>query len=215
MFVGSIEKDKQGFYTQVSTEFTDLYDGEIYHPDMKWDQVPEEIQMSSGLQEQLAEVEHKVLKIGKPISTTANWITPSGLLKVVTHRKILRGGGFLSKEIATHTAHTYDGWPLLLNSHLKVLQLPNGKNLTRKDLCVLNLFVQGLPRKMIAHGTQTTVKAVEKRLAKIKDILTPEGKVSHNLNVCLVQWRLIPFLLAEHDWFAPQEWLVEHVAHAN
>ena len=215
MFTGSITKDKAGFYTHVSTEFTDLYDGEPYHADFKWDQIPEELEMSFYLQERLAEVEHKVLKTSKPLSTSANWITPSGVLKVVSHRQSLRGGGFRTREIATHTAHIYDGWPLLLNYHLKVLQLPNGKNLTRKDLCVLNLFVQNLPRKMIAHGTQTTLKSVEKRLAKIKDILTPEGQVRHSLSVCLGEWRLIPFLLSEYDWFAPQEWLVEHFAHAQ
>ena len=215
MFTGSIEKDKQGFYTYISSGFTDLYNGEPYDADFKWQETPEELEMSPYLQELLLDVEHKVIKTNKPISTTGNWITPNGVLKVVSHRQTLKGGGFRSKDLVVHTAHVYDGWPLLLNDHLKVLQLPNGKNLTRKDLCVLNLFVQNLPRKMIAHGTQTTLKSVEKRLAKIKDILTPEGQVRHSLSVCLIEWRLVPFLLSEHDWFAPQEWLHEHFAHAR
>ena len=215
MFTASIKKDKAGFYTEVSKEFTDLYGGAPYHPDLRWDKIPEELNMSPYLQGRLAEIEHKALKTQQPLSTSVSWVTQAGVLKIVTHRQPLKGGGFVTKEIATSADKIYDGWPLLLNQDTQCLQLPNGKRLTRKDLCLLNLFVHNYPRKTMAYDTQTTVKSVEKRLAKVKDILTAEGEKRHSLSLCLIDWRLIPFLLGEHDHFAPKEWMVEHVAHAT
>lgn len=60
---------------------------------------------------------------------------------------------------------------------------------TRKDLSVLNLFVLRTPRKLIAHAHCCSVVAIEKRLAKIKNILAPQSTVSqdYSLSDCLLQ----------------------------
>ena len=215
MFVASYTKNKEGIFTSIDREYTELFEREPYTEDMQWglrDALPN---LTKPVHDAFVDIQQRMAKYEKPISTSACIVTPYGPYHFTTHRKPLRNGGFIAREFVINPIHYYQGWPLLLNHHIKVLHLPNGKNLTRKDLSTLNLFAQGLPRKMIAKGTETTVKSVEKRLAKIKDILTPENEISHSLNICLKDLNLVPFILAEFDWFDPIEWMQEHIAHAN
>ena len=217
MFIASIEKDKEGYYIHIDEELTDMAGVEAYHPDMKWErmELAKGMGLSENHQESILELEHKMLTKHQPISNSVRAATSSGWMEALTHRTPLRGGGFRSKSYVVSPSSHYNGWPLLLNNHLEVLELPNGHHLTRTDLSVLNMFVQGLPRKVIAHGTHSTVKRVEKRLAKIKDKLTPEGQRAHGLAQLLVQHRLMPFLMATNDWFALETEFTQHVAHTS
>ena len=217
MFIASIEKDKEGYYIHIDKEFTDMAGVAEYNPDMKWErmELAKGMGLSESHQDYLLELEHKVLSKHQPISSSVRAATSSGWMEALTHRTPLRGGGFRSKSYVVSPSSHYNGWPLLLNKRLEVLELPNGHHLTRTDLLVLNMFVQGLPRKVIADGTHSSVKSVEKRLAKIKDKLTPEGQRAHGLAQLLVRHRLMPFLMATNDWFAFETEFTQHVAHTT
>ena len=213
MFTTHIEKDKEGFYTSVDPHFLDHCGMPHYNPDERWKHIPFSMGLPEHVREKLAEIENAVHKNKKPISSTGLWKPADKMLQVITHRKPICGGGFTTLEHVSMVEELYEGWPMLLNFHLQVLVLPNGKNLTRKDLKVLHFFTLGLPRKMIAHGTQSSAKSVERRLAKIKDILDNDLMASHGLRNTLHYLRLVPFLLAEPDWFAIEERIHVHAAH--
>ncbi len=104
----------------------------------------------------------------------------------------------------------YDGWPAKLDHAKKILRIDRNTALKQKDLQVLHYLVQGLPRGLIAQKMFVTIKAVEKRLTKIKDLLgdarTAQGDPCGGCQNCTLQghlmhFSLIPFLLAELDWF--------------
>lgn len=213
MLTTFIKKDKKGFYTAIDPNFLESFGMPPYNPDERWNEIPTCLGLSDSARERLAEIENVVHKNKKPISSTALWKPLDKMLQVVTHRKPTFDGGFTTLEHVFMVDELYNGWPLLLNFHLQVLVLPSGKNLTRKDLKVLHFFTMGLSRKQIAHGTQSSAKSVEKRLAKIKDILDNPLMPSHGLRHLLHQMNLVPFLLAEPDWFAIEERIHIHAAH--
>ena len=213
MFICNVEKDKDNVYTSIGEHLLAHCNLPPYHADNKWDVIPDIIHMPENMRHDLHEIETICLKKRQPISCTGLWMPSDKLLHVVTHRKPTPCGGFKTVEYVRLVDDMYDGWPRLLNQHLQVLVLPSGKHLTRKDLSVLHFFTMGLPRKMIAASTQTSVKSVEKRLSKIKDLLFDPRAPTHGLRHSLHVMNLVPFVLAEPDWFAIEERLVVHSAH--
>ena len=217
MFTTTLEKDNDGFYTHIDNHFTDLFGLNKYHPDMKWNIIPPELGLSTSARASLENIEATVRKKRTPISSTGMWKPINDMLQVVTHRTPTIKGGFVTVEHVSKVSDLCYGWPLRLNHHLQVLQLPSGKQLTRKDLSVLSLFASRTPRKKIAHAHCCSVAAIEKRLAKIKDILTPQDRVAklHSLSERLIELDLLPFLLCGVDHFDPIEFVSPHVAHSR
>ena len=217
MFTTTLEKDNDGFYTHIDNHFTDLFGLNKYHPDMKWNIIPPELGLSTSARASLENIEATVRKKRTPISSTGIWKPINEILQIVTHRTPTIRGGFVTVEHVSKVSDLCYGWPLRLNHHLQVLQLPSGKQLTRKDLSVLSLFAARTPRKKIAHAHCCSVAAIEKRLAKIKDILTPQDRVAklHSLSERLIELDLLPFLLCGVDHFDPIEFVSPHVAHSR
>ena len=217
MFTTTLEKDNDGFYTHIDNHFTDLFGLNKYHPDMKWNIIPPELGLSTSARASLENIEATVRKKRTPISSTGIWKPINEILQIVTHRTPTIRGGFVTVEHVSKVSDLCYGWPLRLNHHLQVLQLPSGKQLTRKDLSVLSLFASRTPRKKIAHAHCCSVAAIEKRLAKIKDILTPQDRVAkrHGLSERLIELDLLPFLLCGVDHFDPIEFVSPHVAHSR
>jgi hypothetical protein len=217
MFTTTLEKDNDGFYTHIDNHFTDLFGLNKYHPDMKWNIIPPELGLSTSARASLENIEATVRKKRTPISSTGIWKPINEILQIVTHRTPTIRGGFVTVEHVSKVSDLCYGWPLRLNHHLQVLQLPSGKQLTRKDLSVLSLFASRTPRKKIAHAHCCSVAAIEKRLAKIKDILTPQDRVAklHSLSERLIELDLLPFLLCGVDHFDPIEFVSPHVAYSR
>ena len=217
MFTTTLEKDNDGFYIHIDNHFTDLFGLNKYHPDMKWEVIPVELGLSASARASLENIEATVRKKRTPISSTGIWKPINEILQIVTHRTPTIRGGFVTVEHVSKVSDLCYGWPLRLNHHLQVLQLPSGKQLTRKDLSVLSLFASRTPRKKIAHAHCCSVAAIEKRLAKIKDILTPQDRVAklHSLSERLIELDLLPFLLCGVDHFDPIEFVSPHVAHSR
>ena len=147
MFTTTLEKDNDGFYTHIDNHFTDLFGLNKYHPDMKWNIIPPELGLSTSARASLENIEATVRKKRTPISSTGIWKPINEILQIVTHRTPTIRGGFVTVEHVSKVSDLCYGWPLRLNHHLQVLQLPSGKQLTRKDLSVLSLFASRTPRK--------------------------------------------------------------------
>ena len=133
MFSTTLEKDNDGFYAHIDNHFTDLFGLNKYHPDMKWEIIPIELGLSTAARASLENIEATVRKKRTPISSTGMWNPINEMLHIVTHRTPTIKGGFVTVEHVSKVSDLYHGWPLLLNHHLQVLQLPTGKQLTRKD----------------------------------------------------------------------------------
>ncbi len=121
-----------------------------------------------------------------------------------------QAGQIQGKAALRSVGTLYRNWPNHLDHKKRVLYLRDGAELTKKDLFALHLFAQGWPQSAMAKKMFVSVKAVEKRLAKIKDILeemrltaddTCSERDNYTLQGHLMFFELIPFLLAEEDWF--------------
>ena len=201
----SITKDKHNRYLSVSPSFTNLFDIDPYHPDKAWRVIPEELGLCDPVRDKLAAIEHKVIKDQVAINSTAVWKPSDTAIQVVTQRTPLDSGGFTTVEYVAPVYALYNGWPSKLDHERGLLNLPNGKHLNRVDLSVLHYHCLGLPRKSVAHANQCSVRSIEKRLSKVKRLLTPSNEVRHTLADCLIEHSLTPFLIAQVDWFCIEE----------
>ncbi len=98
------------------------------------------------------------------------------------------------------------GWESKLNHEERFLQVKHGK-LYEDDLYVLHKVLHGTPRKVIANALEVSVKAVEKRLAKINGILRKSCGTCGclTLHACIYQANLTTFLMCVPNWFEIQE----------
>ena len=85
------------------------------------------------------------------------------------------------------------------------LYLKNGNHLKASDVTLLRQYLRNLPRRNMARHHCVTVKAIEKRLKRIKGELGHENCACRDLHGCLSYHDLIPFLLAPVDWFKPDQ----------
>jgi hypothetical protein len=104
----------------------------------------------------------------------------------------------------------YFGWPAKLDHNTQCLPLPNGVFLSAKDMTLLHRYLMGMPRKTMAAKYSVTVKAIEKRLTKIKEHLAYPYTPIAPLHEYLHHMQLIPFLLAQPNWFEIKS---SHIVH--
>jgi len=123
-----------------------------------------------------------------------------------------QGGKIIGEGMLRPLADLYSGWPGRLDHKQRVLKLDDSAHLNAKDLTALSLLASGHPRQSIADKMFVSLKAIEKRLTKIKERL---NVVRHrNGEHCdwendtllghLNHFDLLPFLLANSDWFSPK-----------
>lgn len=104
----------------------------------------------------------------------------------------------------------YCGWPSHLNYTTQHLVVRHGLILSSKDLTLLHRYLMGMPRKTMADKYFVTVKAIEKRLTRIRDQLHVGPEDGRTLQQALKDLNLIPFLLAQANWFEP---VSNHIVH--
>ena len=96
----------------------------------------------------------------------------------------------------------FDYWIQQLDFKEEVLRFPDGRSkLTREDLRILHYVMHGVPRKVIAGQFGVTVKAIEKRLRRMKIELYHRDCECYNLQGCVRHHELAGFILAKEDWF--------------
>jgi hypothetical protein len=93
-------------------------------------------------------------------------------------------------------------WPDHLDHEARTMRLPNNNKLTEDELRLLNMVMRNLPRKVMAYHFHVSIKAIEKRLAKVTDKLKDHpGCTCYNLHGCIEYWGLGIFLLITTKWF--------------
>jgi hypothetical protein len=152
-------------------------------------------------------------------------IIKTGLPSMSTHFTYDRTGSWIKFCVKKHRGETglvhayarmtplddlYFGWPSHLCQLRQRLSIHDGKYLSARDLAVLHWFVLGTPRKEIAAKTFVTVKAIEKRLTKLKEMLAPSGYPDASLHTSLYSLKLYEFLIAQNNWFDIRSNLIIH-----
>jgi len=95
------------------------------------------------------------------------------------------------------------GWCDRVSIEHQRLSLPNGMFLTSQEFYLLRQYVLNIPRKIIAHDQDVSVKAIEKQLSKLKAKMSTCDAPESPFKSALVQNGLMSFVVAEVDWFNP------------
>jgi hypothetical protein len=154
------------------------------------------------LAETFCEEDQQVLYYQRPSKGWGMYHSAAGWLMGFTYKKPdITGKRIIGQAHTLALELTYQGWPARLDFEAETLHV-NGVNLNRKDMMVLHMILRGMPRKVIANEFGVTIKAIEKRMAKLKDYLWHPDCTCYNLHGCLHYHGLTQFLLAHHDWFS-------------
>jgi len=93
-------------------------------------------------------------------------------------------------------------WPDKLDYETRTLHLPNDTTLSEQELILLHMLMWNKPRKVMADFFHISIKAIEKRLAKISYKLREHmGCTCYNLHGCIEYWGLGIFLMITTKWF--------------
>lgn len=202
----SYVRSKDETFLAIGAEWTDKLALPEYHRDMDWKEFPGLDADFPHTCEVGGRIEYEVRKYQIEIETTSTIITKDiGMQQLKQKRTYLGKGKILCRWCWTDLSNQYDRWPLNLNIKKEHLIIPGKEDvIDRRNLVMLYLFLSGYPRKSIGTHQHCSVKAIEKRLARVKEILTPKGQSFHNLHHALRAWNLVEFILAapSGDWFS-------------
>lgn len=110
-------------------------------------------------------------------------------------------GGVIMKSIVTDASATYNGHFDNLDPPTKRLVLTPNLTLSNRELKVLHYYASGISAKRTAPKLFVTKKAVEATLFRVKEKLRYDDQPELSLLENLHQRNLIPFLIAQEDWF--------------
>jgi DNA-binding CsgD family transcriptional regulator len=110
-------------------------------------------------------------------------------------------GGVIMKSIVTDTSTIYNGHFDNLDPPTKRLVLSPNLTLSHRELKVLHYYASGISAKRTAPKLFVTKKAVEATLFRVKEKLRYYDQPELSLLENLKQRDLIPFLIAQEDWF--------------
>ena len=157
--------------------------------------------------DQINEQEARMQATGETASCVMLSNTEMGWIQTSVSKTVASDGGLDCVGGRVTLPHLYGGWHALLCHDSDRLEIRSGADgpewLSRGDLGLLHLLVIGQPRKNMARHYSVSVKAIEKRMLKIKGILSPAGVTHLSLHECLAELHLIGFIAAQYDWFAP------------
>ena len=97
----------------------------------------------------------------------------------------------------------YHGWLQRLDRERQVLALHNGVELSRDDMRLLHGVLHGMPRKLLAATFNVGVKAIEKRLARVREKLAHPHCHCYSVHGCANWHGLTAMLMDDWDWFDP------------
>jgi hypothetical protein len=140
-------------------------------------------------------------KTGERTFTTGVARQHDGTWQVTMGNNYWFRGKVKSTLVTTPLNSLFSGWGTRLDRNLRILRLDTGDYLNERDLYVLNKYLMGVPRKVTANEWGVSVKAVEKRLSKIKDKLRHKDCWCHSLHGCIHYHQLTSFLLECSNWF--------------
>ncbi len=203
MQTGSFTKDDDLYFLTMCPVTANIVGLTEYHPDMRWRE--EDLsQTGPAFAASVNDEDNWVVAHQKASNSTAIIVDLSAnvFAQTTVYKHPLAVGGFQGIFSSIELAANYSGWPSLLNHDTEQLLLPNGTQLSRRDLCVLHQYLYCWPRKIIASNFNVSVKAIEKRLTRIRNQMEPADSTHYNLQGYLQELGIMPFLMAHPDWFA-------------
>lgn len=97
---------------------------------------------------------------------------------------------------------TLSTWISQLDYDRQRLNLPDGTHLSRRELKIIRLFLQGYGQKIIADQVHLSVKTIEKYVADFRHQLCYGNRP---LRRCMQESGLAQFILSHDDWFTLNE----------
>lgn len=201
-------KDSELVYTHMCEQgavLAGFAPGERYHPDMRW--TVEDITHWDPVIAEHAQCEEKtILQTGRASHSISTVRDANNVWKCIRNfKQRTADGGILSTIRAYDVTLLFNGWPARLDNENECLRLSNGVELSRTDLTLLHQLLLNLPRKIMARRFYVSVKAIEKRLTRLREKLKGPHccPTCYSIQHCLNMLGLSEFLLAQPDWFAP------------
>ncbi len=194
-------KDKNLYIRRMCPTSTALANVSVYHPDMRL-RTQDLCQTTESLLHSFVQRDRYILATGIVSRESAfmqlidgNWVLTQALKQRTAEGQLL-----------TQCSHTplellYAGWANRLCQVKQQLCLGDGTVLTAKDMTILHQYLLNMPRKEIAAKAFVTVKAIEKRLTRLREMLAHQDRPDDSLHSSLYTRDLIPFLIAQTNWF--------------
>ncbi|MBT4521006.1 MAG: hypothetical protein HOC23_13475 [Halieaceae bacterium] len=209
---GHLEKSAEGYYIAMSDVLRTL-NGIPPDLDLSTAKLTDHDMVTSDMAEAIIESDNRILTTGESVSAYAwvkneegRWIKIFGMRQRTPQNTIL--------------GHTFIGinterigvWVERLDHKTETLLLSERDNqfLSRRELRILSLFVDGAPRKDMAQDLCLSVKSIEKALTRMRvKMLAVSGLDNKaSLQRCLNQLGLTAFLLEKPDWFSDEHQVV-------
>jgi len=146
-----------------------------------------------------------IIETGAAIHAQATLLSADGeWLRMMLARRRTADGGIGGETAVVHLDRLFHGWLERLDRHREILALHNGAELKRDDLCLLRAVLRHTPHKVIAAGAGVSVKAIEKRLHRIREKLEHPYCNCYSVHGCIHWHGLTRLISDEVDWFDPQ-----------
>lgn len=201
---GRFVKGRDLYYKEISALNCRIFGlPDVYHEDMRLsDMSASDVTFTDPeifRQEDLHIIEANVV-----IQSESTFVSAEGdWIRMQMRRSRTNEGGILGTTTLLPVDFLYGGWLQQLDLEREVLHLPHGEVLTRRELRMLNAFLHGMPRKLIASGNNVSVKAIERRLQRMRDKLHHPNCACYSLHGCVNWHGLMQFAMDRADWFDP------------
>ncbi|MBT4520769.1 MAG: hypothetical protein HOC23_12260 [Halieaceae bacterium] len=161
----------------------------------------------ADMAEEIINADKGILNTGEPV-WAYTWIKNElgEWVKVFAMKQRTPGGTVLAYTFVAGQTELVGVWVRRLDYEREVLRL-GGKSekrvLSRRELQILRLFINGVSRKEMANEIDLSMKSIEKYLSNIRDkvIACCAPDEDQTLRWCLNHSGLTEFLLEKPDWF--------------
>ncbi|NND66441.1 MAG: hypothetical protein HKN19_02530 [Halioglobus sp.] len=147
----------------------------------------------------------EIMQSGIAVHAQATLLSADGRwLRMKMLKRRAEDGGIDGETVILPLDAIYHGWMVQLDREREVLPLHNGAELRRNEMRLLRAYLRGVPYKIIARQAGVSVKAIEKRLHRVRDKLDHPNCHCYSLHGCINWHGLTRMLMDEVDWFNPQ-----------
>ncbi|MBT4520770.1 MAG: hypothetical protein HOC23_12265 [Halieaceae bacterium] len=202
---GYFEKSAEGYIIAMSDNNRRL-SGVPLHENLTEKKISHVNLVTGDMAEESERIDQEILATGE-VFTSYAWVRDEGgrWVKFFAMKQRTDKGTILVHTFVAGQTEKISKWVRRLDNKHEVLQLDDSGELflTRRELQILSLFLDGVPRKTMGEKLFLSVKSIEKYISRIRTKMTRiccDG--NSNLLRCLNHTGLTAFLLEKPDWFA-------------
>ncbi|NND66442.1 MAG: hypothetical protein HKN19_02535 [Halioglobus sp.] len=198
---GRFHKGADHFYTAISPDCARLFGApEHYLPEMRWNDFTSTVERSDP--QRYLQQDQEIIDGGLVTESEAlvreiggDWV------RLFLRRSRAADGGIDGEVAIVPLQYMYNGWLEQLDRDRQVLRLTNDVELTRNELRVLHGKLNGIPQKLYARYEGVSVKAIEKRLHRVREKLASLPCGYDSINRCLDWLGVTQLIVDRNDWF--------------